>query len=694
MNTTEIIENIKFKKKQLKLTNLELSEKSGVKLGTLNKILSFKTGSIKTVTLNKILSALDGDIPSSHKSVKDNFGFIKVATVTPLVDVGNVSFNVQKIIDGIEGADKRGVKIVVFPELCLTGSTVGDLVFQNVLLNASLNGLNQIIKCSKDKEMLIFVGMPIKSCNRLYNVAVCILNGEILGFVPKTRLSSEERRYFSSVIDCGEINFFGKAYPFSKNLIFTSKSIPNLSVAVELGDELYNGETASYYANNGATVIVNLSSSNELVGRAEYRRHAIISKTAYNNLAYVYANAGFGESTTNLVFSGHSIICENGNILAESEPFKNSTLITDVDVDFLSFERSKKSNEPLLTPCESVEFDLEIDGVKLDRRYLEMPFVPSVDKDRFELILKMQASALQKRINHVKPKTLVLGLSGGLDSTLALLVAVRAMRAENRDLKDILAITMPCFGTTKRTKNNATVLAEAFGVSFKEINIKNSVIEHFKDIEHDQTVTDVTYENAQARERTQVLMDVANKTGGIVLGTGDLSELALGWATYNGDHMSMYSLNSSVPKTLIRYLVDYEAGNYSKVIKETLKDVLSTPVSPELIPPKDGEISQITEDIVGPYLLHDFYLYYILRCGFTPQKTYFIAKKTFNGRFSDEELKKWLKNFYNRFFSQQFKRSCMPDGVKIGSVGLSPRGDLIMPSDASKATFIEELESL
>lgn len=698
MDTVKLIENIKKDKKQLKMTNAELSSKSGVALGTLNKILSFKTGSIKTETLNKILSALkSGSVLESMADADDNFGFIKVATFTPEVKVADVLFNLNQIKNGIKEANSKNVKLLVFPELSITGATCGDLLFQGVLLSASLSALKEIVEFSLDKDMLIFIGMPIKNAGRIYNVAVAILKGEILGVVPKTYLNNNERRYFSGEIITETISLFGKEYPFSKNLIFKSNSCENFTVAVELGDEVFtNNPPSNLHANNGAFIVVNLSSDNEIVNRAEFRRNILKANTSLNNLAYVYANAGFGESTTDLVYSGHSLILENGKVLKESELFENSMIISDVDVDFLSFERSRKNSLPInsFTPYKIVEFSTNLDNFSLDRKFDKMPFVPTNDTERFELILKMQTSALQKRIHHVNPKTLVIGVSGGLDSTLALLVAVRAMKNENRNLKDILAITMPCFGTTKRTKNNAIVLAEALGVTIKEVNIKLAVLQHFKDIGQDENLTDVTYENAQARERTQVLMDVANKTGGIVIGTGDLSEMALGWATYNGDHMSMYSVNASVPKTLIRYLVDYEANRSGKIIKETLKDVLDTPVSPELIPPKDGDIAQKTEDIVGPYLLHDFYLYYVLRRGYNPSKIFFIAKNTFGGEFTNEVLYKWLKNFYNRFFNQQFKRSCVPDGGKIGSVGLSPRGDLIMPSDACKTVWLKELENI
>ena len=698
MDTVKLIENIKKEKKLLKMTNAELSSKSGIALGTLNKILSFKTSSIKTETLNKIERALKGEVSTNSTLNKnDNFGFIKVATCSPEVKVADVFYNLSQIKNGIDDASDKGVKLLVFPELTLTGATCGDLFYQDALLNASLSALNEITKYSLNREMLIFIGMPIKNAGRIYDVAVAISKGEILGFIPKTELNYTDKRYFSSEVFVEEINVLDGVYPFGKDLLFKSLNSDNFTVAVEIGSEVFGSNPPSNnHAQNGAFIVVNLSCDNETVERAEFRRNVLKVNSSLNNLAYVYANAGFGESTTDLVYSGHSLILENGTILNESELFNNSIIVSDVDVDFLSYERSKKAyqNGVSRKNYQMVEFSTSLNNGALDRKFDKMPFVPSYDASRFELILKMQASALQKRINHVNAKTVVIGLSGGLDSTLALLVAVRAMKSENRDLKDILAITMPCFGTSKRTKNNATMLAEALGVTLKEINIKLAVSQHFKDIGHDENLTDTTYENSQARERTQVLMDVANKTGGLVVGTGDLSEMALGWATYNGDHMSMYSVNSAIPKTLIRYLVDYEANRSNKVLKDTLKDILDTPVSPELLPPKDGDIAQKTEDIVGPYLLHDFYIYYILRRGYSPKKVFYIAKTVFSSEFTSETLYKWLKNFYNRFFNQQFKRSCVPDGVKIGSVGFSPRGDLMMPSDACKTVWLKELDEI
>lgn len=474
----------------------------------------------------------------------------------------------------------------------------------------------------------------------------------------------------------------------------------NFTVSAEICEDLWVATPPSTKnALNGAIINVNLSASDEVIGKAEYRRTLISAHSGAIVGAYVYADAGTGESTTDMVFAGHNLIYENGKCLAESRLFEGGIVTADIDVDYLAFERSKLYNYDYSVDegYKTVYFSYSPDVKNFERLYSKTPFVPKTGAeitDRAELILTMQAHALAKRVEHACAKTLVLGVSGGLDSTLALIVCVRAMKILNRSEKDVLAVTMPCFGTTKRTKSNAAILSEGLGVTFKEVDITNSVRAHFKDICHSEQVTDVTYENSQARERTQVLMDIANKTGGIVVGTGDLSELALGWATYNGDHMSMYAVNSSVPKTLIRYLVAHQARHSEDEVKAALFDILDTPVSPELIPPKDGEISQRTEDIVGPYILHDFYLFYAIRMGFMPSKIYFIAKKTFAKDFDDATLYKWLKNFYNRFFTQQFKRSCIPDGVKIGSLTLSPRGDWRMPSDAVRDVWLEDLESI
>lgn len=705
MYNENVIKTIKEKKSELKLTNLELSKKSGVPLGTLNKLLSQNAPSVKFETVQKLLKALGESVESENENkIIDNFGYVKVAVSTPNLKVSDVDYNVQEISFELEKAKKQGVKLIVFPELCITGYTCGDLFYQETLLNSAKNGLRKIVEYSIGLNMLIFVGMPIRKSGSIYNVSVAVCKGEILGFVPKTYIPNYnefyEKRQFKGAEELnGTIQFDNKTYPFGKNLIFRNKEYENFTVATEICEDLWvSVPPSSYHAQSGAFIIANLSCSDEVVGKAEYRRTLISAHSGSNSIAYLYSNAGIGESTTDLVYSGHSLICENGKILNESKLFENSLTVADIDVDFLAFERSKIANYnyKLNPDYEEIEFSLETTPLKLNREYSKTPFVPSSGKEvenRAELILNMQTYALSKRVKHTFAKSLVIGVSGGLDSTLALLVLARVTDVLKMPRKSIIAVTMPCFGTTKRTKSNAIILSESLGVTLKEVNITDAVNIHFRDIEQNPSVTDVTYENSQARERTQVLMDIANKTGGMVIGTGDLSELALGWATYNGDHMSMYAVNCSVPKTLIRYLVKYEADRLDKNIRDCLYDVLDTPVSPELIPHKNGEIQQKTEDIVGPYILHDFYLFYAIRMGFKPSKIYYIAKKTFEGEYSEETLYKWLKNFYNRFFNQQFKRSCIPDGVKIGSVSLSPRGDWRMPSDAQKTVWLNDLEN-
>ncbi len=697
MNTKTLIEKIKNEKQLRKMTNAELSEKSGVKLGTLNKILSFKTESIKIDTLNKLLKVFDNANLSSEMplSKATDYGFIKVAVSNAEVKVANVDYNTTKIIEEIEKANSKGVNLLVFPNLSITSASCGDLFYQDTLLSSAKKGLLKIVNSTINKNILVFVSLPLKINGALYDVAVSILNGNILGFTPKTNFTFKDDfdfKYFNTVPNFDEITFENKVYPFSNKLVYVNSQNNNFSVSVELDNELFTNMQNL----TGANVIVNLSSDNEIVGKKEFRRNVIKSKTAINNVAYLYANSGFGESSSDLVYSGDLIVAENGKILIENELFKTDTLVTDIDVDYLAFIKSKTLNN-VNNGSKVIYFNQSNDNYKLDRKFSTTPFVPTESQElsaRLELILKMQSTALRKRISHVNPKTLVLGVSGGLDSTLALLVCVRAMKEENRSLKDVIAVTMPCFGTTSRTKNNATTLSEVLGVTLKTINISKAVSVHFEDIGQDMNVHDVTFENAQARERTQVLMDIANKTGGLVIGTGDLSELALGWATYNGDHMSNYAINSSIPKTLLRHLVMYEALNSSGVLKTILFDILDTPVSPELIPPNNEEIAQKTEDIVGPYILHDFYLYYALRKGYSPSKIYFISKQVFKNSFNEDTLYKWLRNFYYRFFAQQFKRSCMPDGVKIGTVGFSPRGDLKMPSDACVKVWLDEIENL
>ena len=573
------------------------------------------------------------------------------------------------------------------------------------MLDRVENAVEELRYFSATSETLFVVGAPIRKDGKIYNCAVVFFGGEILGVVPKSFIPNYnefyERRQFSPAPDENSaVILSGKEIPFGKNLIFENENFKDEKIAAEICEDLWAVNSPSNaHAVNGATLILNLSASDELIGKAEYRRSLVSMQSAKTVSAYVYCDAGDGESSTDMVFAGHNVIAENGKILKESRLFQNELIYADVDIGYISYERQRLFNyiTPGIGKYQTVKFKGGFVGENFNRKYGRTPFVPQEKtelKNRIDLILGIQSQGLKTRVEKINCKTLVVGLSGGLDSTLAILVAVRATDALKRPRKDIIAVTMPCFGTTSRTKNNSVLLAESLGVTLKEINITDSVRSHFKDIGQDESVTDVTYENSQARERTQVLMDVANKTGGIVIGTGDLSELALGWATYNGDHMSMYGVNASVPKTLVRFIVGSVADEVGGETGRVLKDILATPVSPELIPAVDGEISQKTEDIVGPYELHDFYLYYFLRAGFAPSKIFEAAKRTFNGVYDEKTIYKWLEIFIKRFFAQQFKRSCLPDGVKVGSVSLSPRGDWRMPSDASVALWLKDLSSV
>ena len=631
-------------------------------------------------------------------------GFIKVAAATTEVKVANVEFNVQKIKEEILSLYNGGVKVMAFGELCVTAYTCGDLFYDDALLSSAADGVDEIRAFSNGIKAVIVIGAPIKVNSLIYNVAVVIFDGEILGFAPKTYLPNynefyEKRVFAPAPKEYKEISFKGKKYPFSASLVFSAQDFCQLKIGVEICEDLWSPAPPSVnLALNGATLILNLSASNELVGKAEYRRERVTSQSARLICAYVYANEGDGESTTDVVYSGHTLIAENGKIKGEGKPFEYKTAQAVVDLKRLEYERSKQFNYDVpVTPVTFIPFNIGVTETELDFDVYKTPFVPKGDKkqeERAELILNMQARALAKRVSHAGAKSAVIGLSGGLDSTLALIVAVKAFDILKKDRKEIIAVTMPCFGTTGRTFDNSVSLAKALGVTLKKIDIRKAVLRHFKDIGQKEENKDVTYENCQARERTQVLMDIANMTGGLVIGTGDLSEAALGWCTYCGDHMSMYNVNASVPKTLVRHLVRYVAGTSKTKLKNTLLDILNTPVSPELIPPKDGKIEQITEDVVGPYVLHDFFLYYYVRCGFSPKKIFRVAIRAFKGDYDEQTIFKWLNNFFNRFFSQQFKRSCMPDGVKIGSVALSPRGDLRMPSDASNVVWKKELEEI
>ncbi|SCY02676.1 NAD+ synthase (glutamine-hydrolysing) [Pseudobutyrivibrio sp. AR14] len=635
-------------------------------------------------------------------------GFVKVAAITPNVKVADVDYNCQEIVKRIQEAAEKDAKVMVFPELSITGYTCQDLFLQDALLEAAKCGLKTIKNYSRNIDGIIFVGLPLAFNGKLYNVAAAISRGKIQGIVPKIFLPNYsefyEARHFMSGKDIQTtIVIEGEEIPFGTNQIFTCEDMPSLRIAVELCEDLWVPNPPSVnHCLEGANVIVNLSASDQIIGKARYRRNLVNSQSARLVCGYIYTSAGPSESTQDVVYSGHNIISENGKILSESKLFGEEMTVSEIDTKYLEAERRKMTTYQISQNNENryvyTNFTLEIIETNLTRIIEPKPFVPSMLAER-ELrsneILTIQAMGLKKRLEHIGCKTAVIGISGGLDSTLALLVTAKAFDYLGLNRKGIVAVTMPGFGTTDRTYDNAVRLIKEIGATFKEVSIVNAVEQHFNDIEQDPNNHDVTYENSQARERTQILMDIANKENGIVIGTGDLSELALGWATYNGDHMSMYAVNVSIPKTLVRYLVQYYADTCEKdVLSKTLYDVLDTPVSPELLPPTKGEISQKTEDLVGPYELHDFFIYHMLRLQQSPAKIYRLAKIAFMNQYSDEEILKWEKIFCKRFFAQHFKRSCLPDGPKVGSVAVSPRGDLRMPSDASAAMWLKELECL
>ena len=631
-------------------------------------------------------------------------GFIKVAAATPDIRVADVDYNKGQIIKQMDEAAEAGAKIIVFPELCITGYTCSDLFLQDILLNSAKKALVEIAEHTKNLDALVFVGVPIAVGGELYNVAAALNHGNILGFTTKSFLPNygefyEMRQFRPGPKKAEKILFGGKEIPFGPQLLFVENQMANLIVSAEICEDVWSPVPPSIEAaREGATVIVNCSASDETIGKASYREALISGQSARLISGYIYANAGEGESTTDLVFGGHNLIAENGTILAEAKRFSNGIIYTEFDVQKIANERRKNTTftETQEHVLPRIPFGLEQTETILTRTFPSRPFVPRDDQERAkrcEEILTIQAMGLKKRLAHTHAKSAVVGISGGLDSTLALLVTAKAFDALGLERSGITAVTMPCFGTTDRTYQNACKMSLKVGATLREVRIGDAVMQHFKDIGHDPQDHSVTYENSQARERTQVLMDIANQTGGLVIGTGDMSELALGWATYNGDHMSMYGVNASVPKTLVRHLVHYYADTCEDPwLKEVLYDVLDTPVSPELLPPKDGEIAQKTEDLVGPYELHDFFLYYFLRMGYEPGKIYRIAKLSFAREYDDETIYKWLRTFCWRFFSQQFKRSCLPDGPKVGTVALSPRGDWRMPSDACVALWIQNLE--
>ena len=634
-------------------------------------------------------------------------GFIRVAASTPEVKVADVEYNREQICCRIIEGRERGAKIMVFPELVLTGYTCGELFNQKPLLTKAREELKKLVDFTAGSDMLVFAGVPWEYNNKLYNTAAAIQDGELLALIPKMCLPNYsefyELRYFNPGFEKPVAVPWEDGYVLmGSKILFNCANVENLVVGAEICEDVWVLNPPSIgHASAGATVIVNCSASDETTGKSDYRRSLISGQSARLLCGYIYANAGEGESTQDLVFGGQNIIAENGTMLAESRRFENETVYADMDLERLECERRRMTTYQTAGRENYVfiDFSLYEDENRPERFIDPSPFVPQDEESRnrrCEEILSIQAMGLKKRLKHTGCRSAVIGISGGLDSTLALLVTVRAFDLLGLARDKIICVTMPCFGTTDRTYHNACYLTKKLGASLLEVDIKDAVANHFRDIGHDSSVHDVTYENSQARERTQVLMDIANKYNGMVIGPGDMSELALGWATYNGDHMSMYGVNSSVPKTLVRHLVRYFADTCGeKELSEVLLDVLDTPVSPELLPPeKDGKIAQKTEDLVGPYELHDFYLYYILRYGYHPGKIYRLAVMAFEGVYDNAVILKWLKVFYRRFFSQQFKRSCLPDGPKVGSAAVSPRGDLRMPSDACSRLWLEELEQI
>ena len=631
-------------------------------------------------------------------------GFVKVAAGTPKIRVADCRYNAEQIFTLMREADKQGVRVLCLPELCITGATCGDLFLHDTLLSGAQEALCTVLEATKNLDMLTALGLPVRgNDSRVYNCAAVIRKGELLGLVAKSHIPQSQSRWFSAPGQTTVCRLFGETYTLVNGAVYTCAELPQLAIGVEIGEDAWAAcaPAVRLTCTGDATVMLHLAASCEIVGQADYRRAMLCTQSTRLMCAYVCAEAGEGESTTDMVFAGHNLVVENGAVLAERR-FATGLTVSEVDVARLTYERRR-------TPLTRAErqgeiwhraFDMKLSDTKLTRHINPMPFVPEDAREREHRcneILCLAAMGLKKRLEHTGAKTAVVGLSGGLDSTLAILVAALAMKMLGRPASDIVAVTMPCFGTTDRTRDNAVELAERLGATLRRIDIGEAVKQHFKDIGQSMDNHDVTFENGQARERTQVLMDIANQNGGLVVGTGDLSELALGWATYNGDHMSMYGVNASIPKTLVRHLVSFVAGDKAQEdqrLSAVLEDILDTPVSPELLPAIGGKISQKTEDLVGPYELHDFYLYYVIRWAFPPKKVYRLALYALSRQYDRQTILKWLKNFYRRFFAQQFKRSCLPDGPKVGSVTFSPRGDWSMPSDAVAALWMEELEQL
>ena len=636
-----------------------------------------------------------------------NYGFVKTACATPTIKVADCTFNSEQIIYQMTYASQHTASLVVFPELCVTGYTCGDMFLHSFLLEQAEIAVKTILTKTRTLGIVGIIGAPVAVEDCLYNCAIVIYKGEILGIVPKVNIPNYnefgELRYFASGKDVHkEISFAGQSVLLSSKMIFSCKQLPQFKIGVELCEDLMAPASPDFaLALKGkATVIANLSASSEYAGKSTYRNELVKVTSAKLCCAYLYSTSGPGESTTDAVYSAHNLIAENGEILNESVKFSENIIFADLDVFKLESERRKNNNFSYDTADEfdRISFDMPLRQTKLNRRFPKLPFIPSEKtqiKERCEDILTMQSIGLATRMQNARVEHLVLGISGGLDSTLALIVSIKALDILGLDHSNLHAVSMPCFGTTRRTKSNAEKLSLAYGADFKQVDITKAVKQHFIDIGQDENKLDTTYENAQARQRTMVLMDIANKIGALVVGTGDLSELALGWATYNGDHMSMYAVNASVPKTLVRYLVSYETTLVDASTVHVIRDILNTPVSPELLPPSEnGEISQITEDVVGPYELHDFFLYYFVRFGFSPEKIFYIALKTFEGDYDRYTIKKWMLKFFTRFFSQQFKRSCLPDGPKVCEISLSPRTDFKMPSDVEARLWIERINEL
>ncbi len=637
------------------------------------------------------------------------YGYVRIGAIVPKMKVANTEFNTDVIIDEIKKADALGISIVTTPELSLTGYTCADLFSQDVLIEETYESIRKIQDNTKELDIISIIGAPIRTENQLFNCAVIIQKGIILGVIPKTYIPNYsefyEKRWFASSINAKNktVDINGIQVPFGTNIIFNDKELKEVGFAIEICEDLWcSYPPSTNHTLKGATMIFNLSASNEVIGKYNYRKELVKSQSAKTLCAYVYASSGANESTTDLVFGGHSFIAECGVILEENERFNFDSNLIYTDIDIKRIMNNRYKNISYMGVNNDLEYTyIDIDVInkfdKLKRTYEKYPFVPSDEKtkdQRCEEIFNIQATGLAKRLLHTNIKKTVIGISGGLDSTLAFLVILEAYKKIGIDVSNIIAITLPGFGTTKRTYQNACNLVKESGATLKEIDIKEACNIHMRDIELDSSDRSVTYENSQARERAQILMDIANKENALVIGTGDLSELALGWCTYNGDHMSMYAVNNSIPKTLVRYLVKWIADKDGNN-KKTIYDILDTPVSPELLPPDEkGNIAQKTEDNIGPYMLHDFFLYHFLRYGATPEKIYMIAKETFKDEFSNGEIKKWLTVFLKRFFSQQFKRSCIPDGPKVGTISLSPRGDLRMPSDAEVNIWLKRLDEI